>query len=220
MMSEANRYVSTVYTTILCQIMAFFIGAFYFDISPYHPIAVIVILATPLFLVYHLIVLLFHLVTETSTYMFQLIESCIVTGCLGILTGPYLRMIDTHNNMIIYTALLYTTMIFAGFSLVTFFAPTSSFALLGGLLMSLLNIMCVYSFLNIFLQSSIYDEFELYIGLSLFACYVMYDTHILYERAKTHRYNTILDSLNLALDFFNIFIRITNILVKSRKMKK
>jgi len=137
----------------------------------------------------------------------------------GLSLGPIILQTLELDPSIVTTAFLGTTCIFICFSAVAYFAERRSYLFLGGLLSSALSIMLLFSFLNIFFRSLAIYNFQVYFGLLVFCGFVVFDTQLIIEKAAHGSKDFVWDSLNLFLDFVNIFVRLLIILSKDKKKK-
>jgi len=137
----------------------------------------------------------------------------------GLSLGPIIRETLSLDPSILTTAFLGTTCIFASFSAAAYFSERRSWLYLGGLLSSALSMMIMFSFFNMFFRSVAIFNFQLYFGLLVFCGFVIFDTQLIIEKAARGQKDYVWDSLNLFLDFVNIFIRLLVILSKDKKKK-
>jgi FtsH-binding integral membrane protein len=124
--------------------------------------------------------------------------------------------------------------VFACFSAAALIAERRSFLFLGGMIGSGLTTLFWLSFLNIFFGSYVVFNIQLYLGLLVFSGFIIFDTQLMIERALMDPQNAdfvrtyfflidiflmiyLGDSLELFLDFLNVFIRLLIILTKNRK---
>lgn len=119
-------------------------------------------------------------------------------------------------NMIIFSG---TIVIFVSFSISSLLAERGRWLYLGGTLISLLNIMVLFSFVNLFLRWAIFYQAYLYIGLFLMCGFVIYDTQLIIEKYHMGSKDFILHSLDLFVDFVNIFRHLLIILTQKVKIR-
>lgn len=74
---------------------------------------------------------------------------------LGLGIGPLMEYVIHVDPSIIPTSFLATTLIFTSFSLSAIFAERGKWLYLGGTLMSLLSVLMLMSFANLFLGSDL-----------------------------------------------------------------
>lgn len=130
----------------------------------------------------------------------------------GISLGPMLEYAIHVDPSIIATALMGTSLIFISFSLAALYNRNRTFLYMGGFLLSALSWMCLLGFMNIFFQSRMIFDLNLYGGLLVFCAFVLYDTQLIIEKARTGDDDYIWHSIDLFLDFINIFKRLLIIL--------
>lgn len=138
----------------------------------------------------------------------------------GMSLGPLLDYVIQIDPSIIVTAFLGTSVIFISFSLAALFNTNRTFLYMGGFLMSALSWMCLAGFMNIFIGSRLIWEAQLYLGLLLFCAFVLYDTQMIVEKKRRGDDDYIWHSVNLFLDFIQIFRRLLIILSSKDKKKE
>nr|CAB3267009.1 probable Bax inhibitor 1 [Phallusia mammillata] len=142
-------------------------------------------------------------------------------GAMGLGLGPVLDFAIQINPQIIVTAFIATSIIFVCFSVSALYAQRRSYLYLGGFLGSALTIMLVTSILNMFFKSFALFQFHLYAGVAIFCAFVLYDTQLIVERHMNGDNDYIWHSVDLFLDFINIFRRLIIILgLNENKNKK
>ncbi|XP_060815371.1 probable Bax inhibitor 1 [Bombus pascuorum] len=137
----------------------------------------------------------------------------------GLGLGPLLQFVISVNPTVIVTALIGTIVIFVSFSISSLLAERGRWLYLGGTLISLLNIMVLFSFVNLFLRWTIFYQAYLYIGLFLMCGFVIYDTQLIIEKYHMGSKDFILHSLDLFVDFVNIFRHLLIILTQKEMLK-
>ncbi len=88
---------------------------------------------------------------------------------------------------------------------------------LGGLLASGLGILSLMGLANAFIGSSGMYDVEVYLGLLVFAGFVVFDTQVMVERAEQGRRDVPVDALMLFTDLFGVFVRLLIILSRNRE---
>lgn len=114
-----------------------------------------------------------------------------------------------YSQAIVLEALLLTLTVLAGLTLYTF-QTKRDFSSMHSALFAGLCILIVGGFLQIFIQSNV---FELLIGLGgafLFSLFIVFDTQMMMETLSPEEY--ILATINLYMDIINLFIYILRIL--------
>lgn len=140
--------------------------------------------------------------------------------CTGLGLGPLLSVVGSINPSIIPTAFLATCVIFACFSLAALYSERRAWLYLGGMLMSGLSVLCLVMFMNIFFQSYMAMQFELYFGLVIFCGFILFDTQLIVEKFNSGNTDYIWHSIDLFLDFINIFRRLLMIMASKEKKRK
>ncbi|XP_060599498.1 bax inhibitor 1-like [Ruditapes philippinarum] len=138
----------------------------------------------------------------------------------GVSLGPLLDMVIRIDPSIITTALLGTCLIFISFSLAALYNTNRTYLYLGGMLLSALSWMCMLSLMNIFFQSKMIYDLNLYGGLVIFCGFVLYDTQLIIEKARRGDDDYIWQSVDLFIDFIQIFRRLLIILASKEDSKK
>lgn len=139
-----------------------------------------------------------------------------------------LRIIDNNSNSFsdrqviikivsVFDIFSGTTVVFVSFSISSLLAERGRWLYLGGTLISLLNIMVLFSFVNLLLRWSFFYQAHLYIGLFLMCGFVMYDTQLIIEKYHMGSKDFILHSLDLFVDFIGIFRYLLIILTQKVK---
>ncbi|EDV26930.1 putative Bax inhibitor 1 [Trichoplax sp. H2] len=141
-----------------------------------------------------------------------------LTAGLGL--GPLLEIVLEIDPSIIPTAFLATTLIFVGFTLSALWAEERKYLYMGGTLMSLLSTLCFLGFLNIFLGSQLLFNINLYMVLFVMCGFVLYDTQLIVYKFQQGDQDYIWHSVDLFLDFINIFRQILIILAKNNNREK
>eukprot|EP00668_Euglena_longa_P040463 GGOE01053281.1.p2 GENE.GGOE01053281.1~~GGOE01053281.1.p2 ORF type:complete len:136 (-),score=36.26 GGOE01053281.1:195-602(-) len=122
---------------------------------------------------------------------------------------------------LVCVAFVGTAAVFACFSAAALLAKRRSYLFLIGFLSSATSLMCLLSFANMFMHSSSIFIFQLYGGLLMFSAYVIYDTQVIVEKARTLTHpDYIRDSLELFIDFVALFVRILIILMRNSEKKR
>lgn len=140
--------------------------------------------------------------------------------CTGLGLGPLMDIVMKIDASIIPTAFFYTTLIFFCFTLSALWAKERFYLYLGGWLMSGLSILCFLSLANLFLGARLLFQVELYGGFVLFCFFVAYDTQLIVHKHKQGDKDFVWHSIDLFLDFVQIFRRILIILAQKEDSKK
>ncbi|XP_025085660.1 bax inhibitor 1-like [Pomacea canaliculata] len=142
------------------------------------------------------------------------------TFCSGVSLGPLLDLAITIEPSIIATALLGTAVVFISFSLAALYNNQRTYLYMGGFLMSALSWLLILSIGNLFFASRLLFDINLYAGLFLFCAFVLYDTQLIVEKRRHGDDDYIWHSVDLFLDFINIFRRLIIILSRKENEKK
>ncbi|XP_041374023.1 bax inhibitor 1-like [Gigantopelta aegis] len=141
----------------------------------------------------------------------------------GLSLGPLLDMAIQIEPSIIPSALMGTSVIFISFSLASIYSSNDrTFLYMGGVLLSALSWMVLLTFANIFFGSQMIYDITLYGGLILFCAFILFDTQLIIEKRLHGDDDYIWHSVDLFLDFIQVFRRLVIILSnkESKKNKK
>jgi len=138
----------------------------------------------------------------------------------GLGTGPLLDMAIRINPSIIPNAFMLSGMIFACFSGAALFAPDGQYLYLGGTLMSGLSALFWMGLMNLFFQSQLIFQVYLWGGLLLFCGFIMWDTQVIIEKRKRGDRDFIKHSLDLFIDFMQVFRRVVILLMQKEEGNK
>ncbi|XP_075257046.1 putative Bax inhibitor 1 [Convolutriloba macropyga] len=140
--------------------------------------------------------------------------------CNGLSLGPLLDMVIQVNPAIVVTALLYTCLLFASLTLAALYSQKRSLLYLGGFLMAALNIMFWSNMLRWVFGFRLFGGAELYLGLAVFCGFILFDTQmIVYRYEDCAEKDFIWHSVDLFIDFINVFVRLLIILSKKEERK-
>jgi len=137
----------------------------------------------------------------------------------GASIGPIIDHAMRVDPMIIFTAFLGTTMIFACFTAAALVAKRRSYMYLGGVLGSMMSFMFLTSLINMFFHSSGMNMLHLYMGLFIFVGYVLFDTQMIVEKAANGDKDHVWHAIELFIDFVEIFYRLVMILLRNQQNK-
>lgn len=140
--------------------------------------------------------------------------------CTGLSLGPLIDHVVSIDPSIVSTAFFASCLIFVCFSLCALWAEDRSYLYMGGTLMSAMSLLAVFGLMNIFFQSQLIYQIHLYGGLVLFCAFILYDTQLIIEKQRNGDNDFIWHSVDLFLDFINIFRRLMVILSNKESSKK
>ena len=139
----------------------------------------------------------------------------------GASIAPLVHMTLGVYPDIVLTALACTLFVFVSFTLAAMVAKKRSMMYIGGLLGSAVSVLTLSSLLNLFMRSQFLFNIELYLGLFVFAAYIIFDTQQIISRAESgQRRSPALDAQQLFVDIVAVFVRILIILAKNRGEKE
>merc|ERR1711916_271092 len=135
--------------------------------------------------------------------------------CTGLSLGPIVELTLFVDEYILYQALGTAGVLFGSFSLAALTSKRRSYLYLYGVLISAMNMLAFASLMNYFLQSSFLFNAQVYVGLLMFAGYIIADTQKIIELHAVHRdTNYTKHAMELFIDFVGVFVRILIILLK------
>ncbi|KAI8872521.1 hypothetical protein GQ42DRAFT_20949 [Ramicandelaber brevisporus] len=137
----------------------------------------------------------------------------------GLAITPLIEAVLSINPRIVTFAAAFTAVIFGSFSLSALASQRRSWLYLGGLLGSTLSLLAFSSLINIFVRSTMLFSLELYLGLAMFAFYIIYDTQLIVEQAEMGHFDVPGHAADLLLDVVGIVVRIMIILARNSKNK-
>lgn len=137
----------------------------------------------------------------------------------GLGLGPLLDMAVRINPTIVPSALLLTTAVFASFTGASLMAPDGKYLYLGGSLLSGLSTLVFLGFLNIFFRSQLLFQVHVYLGLAIFCGFVVFDTQAIILKARRGDKDFIAHSLDLFIDFVQIFRKVLILLMQKEQSK-
>lgn len=138
----------------------------------------------------------------------------------GLGLGPLLEMVINIDPSIVVTALVGTTLLFVSFSISALLAERGHWLYLGGIIFSMLNIMFMTFFVNLFLRSQFIYQAHLYIGFFLMCAFIIYDTQLIIEKHHMGNKDFIAHSLDLFMDFISVFRHLLVILAQKEISKE
>lgn len=138
----------------------------------------------------------------------------------GMSLGPVMEMVTMIDSTIVPTAFLGTCIIFICFSLASLLSPNRKWLYLGGTLMSCMSIMMMLGLLNLFVGSQLLFELNLYFGLGVMCAFVLYDTQLIVEKRRMGDDDYIWHSVDLFVDFVQIFRKLMILLANKENKKK
>ncbi|KAA0184180.1 BAX inhibitor 1 protein [Fasciolopsis buskii] len=137
----------------------------------------------------------------------------------GLGMAPLLHVISVINPDTIPTAFLGAAMIFVSFSLAALFTRKRYYLFLGAALMSAISMLTTFSFMNLFIRSPAIYQAELYIGFAIFCGFVIFDTQLIVEKRKSGDTDFIWHTLDLFIDFVELFRHLLIILNSKRNRR-
>ncbi|KAI8819610.1 inhibitor of apoptosis-promoting Bax1-domain-containing protein [Fimicolochytrium jonesii] len=143
----------------------------------------------------------------------------------GLSIGPLISSALYFDPSIIPKSLLGTALIFASFTLSVLTSPSRSAIYTRGLIATGTSLLFFLSIFNLFAGSSRLFSLELYLGLLVFAGFVVFDTQVMVQNAEVAaraagKLDYLEDSMQLYVDFVAIFVRLLVLLQKKAADKE
>ncbi|VDM47392.1 unnamed protein product [Toxocara canis] len=120
----------------------------------------------------------------------------------GMSTGPQIEGAMQLNPSVLLTAFLGTAIIFGCFSLAALHASSTKYLHLGGVISSTLMVMLLTV---LFAQSKFMITMVLWMGLAVTCALILYDTQLICEKRRRGDTDYIWHTIELFLDFTNLF---------------
>lgn len=139
-------------------------------------------------------------------------------ACLtGVSTGPLIEQAISVEPSVIMTAFLATSVVFGCFTMAALHAPSTKYLHLGGILMSGMTLLLITMF---FSRSALVDRACLWISFAINCALVLYDTQLICEKRRRGDTDYIWHTIDLFLDFINLFRHILTILKEKEERKR
>uniref|UniRef100_A0A7S3VH78 Bax inhibitor 1 n=1 Tax=Dunaliella tertiolecta TaxID=3047 RepID=A0A7S3VH78_DUNTE len=138
----------------------------------------------------------------------------------GSLIAPLLELANIVDPSIVITGILCTAAIFACFTISALSTPRRTYMFLGGYLASATLGLFLISLSRSFFPSSAAFGLELYLGLLVFAGYVLFDTQVIVEKAAGGDSDHLKHAVLLLTDVINLFVRIVIILMRNQQKRE
>ncbi|XP_015605188.1 probable Bax inhibitor 1 [Cephus cinctus] len=138
----------------------------------------------------------------------------------GLGLGPLLKIVISIDPSIIVTALMGTAVVFVSFSICALLAERGQWLYLGGTLISMLNMMLLFSLANLFLRSTLIYQAHMYLGLFMMCGFIIYDTQLIIEKVHMGNKDFISHSLDLFIDFIGVFRHLLIVLTQKEQNRK
>lgn len=157
-----------------------------------------------------------HMTDYKTNFM---LKNIMFAGWVGLVSTSLVPLIHMYSMPILFDAMLATGITVGSLGAVAYNAPSQQFLNMGGVLAIGLGGLLGVSILSMFnpMSPALYNIW-LYGGLGLFSLFVLYDTQMILERAKTQReFDPITNSIGIYLDAINIFVRFAMIFGNAKK---
>ncbi|KAJ3310355.1 Bax inhibitor 1 [Boothiomyces sp. JEL0838] len=138
----------------------------------------------------------------------------------GMSLAPLISFVAYVDPSLIFMALGATFILFTCFSLSALNSSRRDMIYTAGLLSSWVSIYLWMSFINFFVGSRMMYTGELYLGLMIFSLFVIFDTQIMIAKAEAGSKLVLRHSLELFMDFIQLFVKLLQILLEKKEKKK
>jgi FtsH-binding integral membrane protein len=138
----------------------------------------------------------------------------------GMGLGPLLDFAILVNPQLIPTAFLATSFVFVSFSLSALLTRDRKWIYLGGTLFSMLSLTFFMGFCFIFFKSLLMYKIHMYLSLIIMCGFILYDTQVIVEKKRAGNGDFIGHSVELFIDFINVFQYILKILALKEQQEK
>ena len=140
---------------------------------------------------------------------------------MGFIVGPGINAFAEVKPELLTQAAIYSTTAFSSFSAVSLLSQRRSFLFLGGVIMTMIQCMFMYSLVGwLFGGSSAFGLGYLMCGLFIACLWVIFDTQVIVEQSENGYRNVADHALTLFIDLFDLFIKILRILNEMDDKKK
>lgn len=134
---------------------------------------------------------------------------------MGFITGPVIHMIAEVAPELLIQSALYSMTAFGSFSAVSLFSQRRSFLFLGGIIMTMVQLMLMYQLIGwLFSAGSMFGIGYLMCGLFIACLWIIFDTQVIVEQSERGYRNVADHALLLFMDLFELFIKILRILIE------
>ena len=101
----------------------------------------------------------------------------LISFLMGFVTGPGINMIAEVAPELLIQAALYSSAAFGSFSAVSLFSKRRSYLFLGGIIMTMMQVMCFYSLVGwLFSSGNMFGLGYLMCGLFIACLWIIFDT--------------------------------------------
>lgn len=143
--------------------------------------------------------------------------------CQGASMGPLVSLALDVNPGLLLMAAVCTSLVFVCFSASALLTQRRSYLFLGGwlssALMGLLSLRLGAWLLPSVLGRLVFEA-ELFVGLAVFAGYVIFDTQVIVERCGAGDYDYVKHAADLFLDAAAVFVRVLVILLRNAERRE
>jgi FtsH-binding integral membrane protein len=211
---DVQQHLKNVYTTLAMGLIAAAAGAWVHIFSRFLQAGFLTSIAGIAF-----ILAVYFIPHKGENVVKRLLCFLSATFFIGMSLGPLLEAVSVINPSIIPTAFLGTSLIFICFTVSALLNQNRSFLYMSGFLMSALMVLSVGSLINIFWRSQMLFTAELYLGFAVFCLFVLFDTQLMVEKRRMGDDDFIWHSLDLFIDFVEIFRHLLVILTRNERRR-
>lgn len=134
--------------------------------------------------------------------------------------GPFIHAVAEFEPQILIQAILYTSVAFVSFSCISLLSKRRSYLFLGGIIMTIVQCMCLYSLFSWGFGFRAFALPYLICGLLVACLYIIYDTQVIIERAEHGDKDVPTHAMMLFIDLFDLFIKILRILMELKENER
>ncbi|KAJ3323948.1 Bax inhibitor 1 [Boothiomyces sp. JEL0866] len=138
----------------------------------------------------------------------------------GMSLAPLISFVAYVDSSLVFMALGATFILFACFSIAALNSSRRDMIYTAGLLSSWISIYFWMSLMNFFVGSQMIYTGELYLGLIIFSMFVVFDTQLMIAKAEAGSKLVLRHSLELFIDFIQLFVKLLQILLEKKKKKR
>ena len=214
---DVSNYLSTVYFQLATTII-FWVGGF--SSYPYIHQSIPTNKLIQLFIVSSLMIPI--IIYRYQERYWKNILLYIFGFCKGLFIGDLISITNIIDPNIVKISLSVAIVVFSTMSLIALQVKNRFSLYFGSVLFSCLNCLVLFHLIqwvfNIFPVEFVLN-IDIYLGIILFSLYICYDTQkIIYDASRNYK-DSVFHTLELFLDFVNVFIRILLHLIRKKKNK-
>ncbi|KAJ3274496.1 Bax inhibitor 1 [Terramyces sp. JEL0728] len=138
----------------------------------------------------------------------------------GMSLAPLISFVAVVDASLIFIALGATFILFTCFSISAWNSSRRDMMYTAGMLSSWVSIYFWMNIVNFFVGSQMLYTGELYLSLIIFSLFVVFDTQLMIAKAEAGSKLVLKHSLELFVDFVQLFVKLLQILMEKKEKKK